>query len=98
MAQICAIGIYSRRLTCYSGIRSTKQCHYGEAHDQVVRRMGDHAGNQAPCPFIDPCPEESAPKNAEESNRAIAVGQSKDTSADQGGRKKCEPAAKHREQ
>src|SRR4026207_156727 len=60
--------------------------------------MGDHAGNQTPRPFIDPSPEESAPKDADEADQAVAVRQSKKTGTDQGGRKEFEPAAEHREQ
>src|SRR3569832_1254720 len=96
--QVCAIQNYSKHLNGFSKIRSTKQGQHSETYEQVIRRVGDHTGNQTPRPFIDPRPEKPAPKNADEPDQAISVGQRKETGAHDGSGKEFEPTAEHSEE
>ena len=56
-----------------AGWSGTEEIQNRNAYERIIRRMRQHAGKQAPCFFINPRPQQAAPKDADETQHTIAM-------------------------
>src|SRR5512147_2617686 len=75
-----------------------QQRHDGEAHQEIIDRMGQDAGRETSGFFIDPGPKHAAPADADQTDRTIAMCEPENACADEGGREKAELAPQNGEQ
>src|SRR5512143_1091005 len=75
-----------------------QQRHDGEAHQEIIHGMGQDAGRETSCFFIDPGPKYAAPADADQTDRTIAMCEPENTCADEGRREKAELAPQNGEQ
>jgi hypothetical protein len=71
----------------------TEEIQNRKADEQIIRRMRQHAGKQTSGFFINPCPEQAAPKDADEPQHTIAMRDRKYSGADSRRRHPIEPSS-----